>query len=390
VAATLAKPDWEVRQAARIKVAVVDDSLITRTLLLRCLAGCHDIDVAGTASDGKAALQLLREQPVDVVLLDIAMPVMDGLQALPQILALQPHAKIIIVSTLTARNAEISLRALELGAADYVTKPSGKAIAVQGQDFFGELLYKLRILGQAALADRAKSLALPFGPETPAVVMPVPHLPSGPVKDRIHIVTASAQLAAKKPEILVIGCSTGGPQALFKLLGNLPKPFPVPIIIVQHMPPLFTAILARQITQATDIPVSEARDREMIVPGYAYLAPGDFHLQLADGPSGIHTLLTRDAPVNYCRPAVDPLFESAARLFGDRALAVVLTGMGRDGTEGAQAIRQAGGTVLVQDEESSVVWGMPGSIVRAGLASGIASLSKLPGIIAGLAADGRT
>jgi two-component system, chemotaxis family, protein-glutamate methylesterase/glutaminase len=378
VTVTFSQSDFAASTADKIRVAIVDDSVVVRSLLQRWLANCDDVSVVGTAADGKAALVLLEKKPADIVILDIAMPVMDGLEALPKISALQPHAQIIISSTLTSRNAEISLHALDLGAADYVTKPSGKTVVLEGQDFFAELLEKIRVLGRLSQARSQKKSPL-MRSETKA---------KSCTAEATRIVTASVMPPKVRPAILAIGCSTGGPQALFKLLSDLPKPFSLPIVIVQHMPPIFTNILAQQLTRSTSIPTFEAHDKQEILPGHAYIAPGDFHMRLVNGPTGICLSLTQEAPVNYCRPAVDPFFASVAKLYGDKTLALVLTGMGRDGTQGAQAIQAAGGAVLVQDEESSVVWGMPGSVARAGLATGIAPLSKLPGLVSSMLATG--
>jgi two-component system, chemotaxis family, protein-glutamate methylesterase/glutaminase len=378
VTVILPQPDTLANGAEPIRLVIIDDSVVVRSLLQRWLVNCTDIKVVGTAADGKAALALLAQHTVDVIILDLSMPVMDGIEALPKIRVLQPQAQIIIASTLTSRNAEISLHALDLGAADYVTKPSGKTVVLEGQDFFAELLEKIRVLGrigQTKGQKKSRPLRIASSLASRAV-------------ETVRIVTPSAPVAKVKPAVLAIGCSTGGPQALFKLLHDLPKPFPLPILIVQHMPPIFTDILAQQLTRSTGIPTCEAQDKQAVQAGHAYIAPGDFHMRVVDTASGASLSLTQDAPVNYCRPAVDPFFVSVAKQYGDASLALVLTGMGRDGTQGAEVIKAAGGTVFVQDEESSVVWGMPGSIVRAGHATGIASLSKLPGLIARLVCVG--
>lgn len=371
MAAAISSYDKQNADASRIRVLIVDDSVVVRSLLRRWMSGCADIEVVGAAGDGRIALQMLEKQDVDVVILDIAMPIMDGLTALPKICSLQPHAQIIISSTLTVRNAEISLRALAEGAADYVTKPSGHAVVLEGQDFFTELLGKIRALGTVGQQKKARRQARPLQPAQ-AEPSKIPVRPRASAKPIMLV-----QPSSVTPEILAIGCSTGGPQALFRLLGDLPKPFPLPIVIVQHMPPIFTGILAEQLSRTTGIATCEATDGQQIVAGQAYLAPGDFHLRVARQGAAAHLVLSQDAPINYCRPAVDPMLESLAAHYGNNVLAVILTGMGKDGLAGARLINKAHGTILVQDEESSVVWGMPGAVANAGLASDIQPLTKL-------------
>ncbi len=382
MAATYPNSEDQTAAAPQVRVLIVDDSVVVRSLLQRWLAGCDDIEVVGAAGDGRAALQLLEQHDVDIVILDIAMPVMDGLTALPKIRERQPHAQVIISSTLTARNAEISLRALDEGAADYVTKPSGKEVVLEGQDFFAELLGKIRALGAVGQQKRLKRRV----PVSLVSVKPQPVARDAMKKPALSIRDPARPLTFASgsnvpPEILAIGCSTGGPQALFRLLSDLPKPFPLPILIVQHMPPIFTDILAQQLSRSTGIETCEAKDGQRIFAGCAYLAPGDFHMRISREGSVARLVLTQDAPVNYCRPAVDPMFESVAAAFGQHVLAIVLTGMGKDGLAGARIIGDAHGTVIVQDEESSVVWGMPGAVATAGLASDMASLAKLADLI---------
>jgi two-component system, chemotaxis family, protein-glutamate methylesterase/glutaminase len=362
-----------------VRVLVVDDSVVVRSLLQRWLTGLDTVDVAGMAADGQQALQFLEKTDVDVVVLDIAMPIMDGLAALPHIKKRQPHAQIIISSTLTTRNAEISLQALEQGAADYVTKPSGKTVVLQGQDFFAELLEKILALGAAS---QRKKLAGDSPESRPAP----PRAPQMPKADRapmgVAAVPVRPSIRPLSPEILAIGSSTGGPQALFRLLSDLPKPFPLPIVIVQHMPPIFTDILAQQLTRSTAIETREAVDGQPLLAGVAYMAPGDFHMRVVRDGNVVKLALSQDAPINYCRPAVDPLFESLADVYGNRVMALVLTGMGKDGLAGTRILAGRGATILAQDEESSVVWGMPGAVAKAGLAQDILPLDKIAAAVA--------
>jgi two-component system chemotaxis response regulator CheB len=373
---------------APVRLLVVDDSVVVRSLLHRWLAGDERIELVGMANDGGAALDLLAKYDVDVVVLDIAMPVMDGMTALPHIRDLQPHAQIIISSTLTTQNAEISLAALHAGAADYVTKPAGKAVVLGGQDFFVQLQEKILGLGLVAQSKKSgarKSAALPQpGPATPEAR---PAAARGQHTENADSASADARLALNRekagfsPEILAIGASTGGPQALFHLLTELPKPFLLPIVIVQHMPPIFTDILAKQLTRSTGIDTCEAKDRQLLEAGKAYIAPGDMHMRIIRNGMQAHIALSQDRPVNYCRPAVDPLFQSLGQAYGSHVLAVVLTGMGRDGLTGARTLADLGSTVLVQDEATSVVWGMPGVIAKAGFASDIVPLTKMASAI---------
>ena len=324
---------------------IVDDSAVARGLLRQWITEDPSLELAGTAADGAQALARIEACDPDLVVLDLEMPVMGGLEALPRILAARPGVKVVIASTLTQRGAAAALRALELGAADCIGKPGsgpGGAEAYQA-----DLLRKLR-----GLTARA-----------------------APAPDRFTLRPLPAVL--KRPEVLVVGASTGGPQALAALLSGLGPRWDAPVLVVQHMPAAFTAVLAQTLGQACGRASVEATDGMALEPGRVHLAPGDFHMTVESQGGGARLRLDRGPPVNFCRPAVDPLFSSAAAVFGDRTAAVVLTGMGADGRDGARAVADAGGVVLAQDEASSVVWGMPGAVARAGLASVIASAPVL-------------
>lgn len=361
-----------------IRVMVVDDSAVIRGVLTRWLEDDASIKVTASAANGVIALRLARSQQFDVIVLDIEMPEMDGLTALPQLLEVQPGVQILMASTLTARNANISLQALRLGAADYIPKPQSTRIVGEGVDFKRELIDKVLALGPVARRRRgqhsvtaAQETKAPIASPMTATVAapPLRKLTTGPV--------VLAQSSKMKPAILAVGSSTGGPQALFTYLGSLPKPFPLPILITQHMPATFTAILAQHIERLTGLPTAEAKADERLIEGRVYVAPGNLHM-IVQGQSGNITLgLTETPPENFCRPAVDPLFRSVAQIYGNRSLAVVLTGMGQDGMLGAKDIIGAGGTVIAQDEASSVVWGMPGAVAHAGLASFILPLPEI-------------
>ena len=366
-----------------IRVMVVDDSAVIRGLLTRTLEADPDIAVVASVGNGQMAISALGRADTDVIVLDIEMPVMDGLTALPQLLKVSPDVKVIVASTLTQKNAQISLKALSAGASDYVAKPSSTQLNA-ATDFKRELIDKVKALGRARRGARqrsggAKSAAksdLPFRP-------PVSSKPTGPTP--IVLRTASRV----PPSVIAIGSSTGGPQALFAVLGALPSSLQLPILITQHMPPTFTTILAQHLSRVANRPAAEAVDGEAIKPGHIYLAPGDFHMRVEASGTDRVLRLSKDAPENFCRPAVDPMLRSIAQVYGPAVLTVILTGMGSDGAKGGQTIVAAGGTVLAQDETTSVVWGMPGAAAAAGICSAILSLSDIAPNIVRLAAGGR-
>jgi len=358
-----------------IRVLVVDDSVVVRRLVSRVLEEEPDVEVVGAAANGRIALAKLAQLEVDVVTLDIEMPEMDGLATLAQLRPRWPRLPVIMFSTLTERGAEATLEALSLGASDYVTKPTGlhnpaEALAAVK----AELLPRIRALHgrHRALAQApAPAVARPGPAATPAVREPVVR----PANARIDLVA--------------IGVSTGGPNALAELLPALPSSFPVPIVIVQHMPPVFTRMLANRLDSCCGVSVIEAVGGEALLPGRVYIAAGGRHLALARHGTSVVTVANDDPPAHSCRPAVDVLFRSVAGLYGTGALAVVLTGMGQDGLQGAEAIRLAGGQVLAQDEASSVVWGMPGFVARAELADAVLPLDELAAEIGRRVAAGR-
>lgn len=362
------------------RVMVVDDSAVIRGLLTRALESDPDIKVVTSVGDGQAAVRSMERQPVDVVVLDVEMPVMDGLTAIPKLLAVAPHAKIIMASTLTLRNADISLKAMQAGAADYIPKPTAARQISGGDDFRRELLSKVRALGAAARR------AAPAGQRRPFIAAARPAAPE-PRAARPEMPAAAAAGAGLRlrpmpagdyrPDVIAIGSSTGGPQALFEVLNHLKNPNAPPILITQHMPATFTTILAEHITRQCGIPTTEAKAGETVHPGHAYVAPGDFHM-LVSGRSGAATLsLTKDPPENFCRPAVDPMMRSIVKTFGRKVLAIILTGMGQDGLKGCREVAAAGGAVVGQDEQTSVVWGMPGAVAQAGLCSAVLPLKEI-------------
>jgi two-component system, chemotaxis family, protein-glutamate methylesterase/glutaminase len=372
---------------APYRVMVVDDSSVVRVLVVRMLEADPGITVVASVCNGRSAVDRLKLcRDIDVVVLDIEMPVMDGLTALSLLLAVDPTIQVIMASTLTQHNAEISLRALEAGAADYVPKPSSRQLG-GNEDFRRELLAKVKAL--AAVHRRRAQSAVGRPPAEQPGTAPARSLgPTG----RPAAAPARPSLrapGASRPEVIAIGCSTGGPQALAVLLKALqPRTLAQPILITQHMPPTFTAILADHLGRAAGVPCAEARSGEPLAAGRVYVAPGDHHLLVETAPSGARLRLTQDPPENFCRPSVDPMLRSVARCYGRRALAVILTGMGSDGLAGSRSLVEAGGSVVAQDQASSVVWGMPGAVAGAGLCCAVEPLERLAGKILTLANGG--
>ncbi len=348
-----------------VNILVVDDSAIVRGFISRWIDAEPDLHVVATAASGQSALAMLRVNNIDVVVLDIEMPGMDGIAALPKILEENPHVQVIMASTLTLRNAEISMQALSLGAADYVAKPRSSLSADAGMSFRRELVSKIRSLSERSRRLRKGNQTKTDIPSAQQAPM-LPQVPAFTLRSAVDIV----------PKILAIGSSTGGPQALFTLLGQLNRPFPVPIVITQHMPATFTAILAQHIQRLTGLESHEAAPDMAMLPGRVYVAPGDRHLEFVAG-SPMQALITDHPPVNFCRPAVDPMFKSLVKVYGKDVLGIILTGMGKDGMAGAADIVAAGGMIYSQDEDSSVVWGMPRAVAQAGLSSFIGPLDKI-------------
>ncbi len=352
------------------RVMICDDSAVIRGAIARALEADPAIRVVARAANGRDAVESLRRTPVDVIVLDIEMPVLDGIAALPLLLAVDPGVRIVMASTLTTRGADIALRALRLGAADYIPKPS--AIGPLGDAVFrDELVAKVKGLARlrraAACGPQPRAASAPGAP--PAPPRPPP---------------------ARTPHLLAIGSSTGGPQALLALITGLGRDVPVPVAITQHMPPAFTAMLATHITALGGLPCTEATDQAPMLPGRIYLAPGNRHLLIEAGPAaGLRTRLSDAPPVNYCRPAVDPMLESAAAAAQGRVLVAMLTGMGHDGLAGTRAVVAAGGTAVAQDEATSVVWGMPGAIAQAGLCHAVLPLPRLAPRLLELLRSGR-
>ena len=338
-----------------IRVLVCDDSHTIRSLLSATLATDDDLRVAGTAVNGQACLEALAADLPDLVLLDVEMPVMDGITALREIRRRHPKLPVLMFSSLTERGAKATVEALLAGANDYVAKPAGLDPADVSARIRAEVITRIK-----ALVPRGSQAA----PARPAAG------PAAPVRPQLPVRREAVQG-------VVIAVSTGGPTALAEVLPTCGRGAPVPILIVQHMPAYFTTQLAERLTKLCGFPVREAADGMPLAPGDVVLAPGGRHLEVAGDAAAPRARLTDAAPENSCRPSADVLFRTAARVWGGGTLGVVLTGMGRDGLAGSRTIVEAGGGVLAQDEFSSVVWGMPGEVVRAGLADAVLPLSQV-------------
>jgi two-component system chemotaxis response regulator CheB len=359
---------------------VVDDSAVIRGLISRMLEAEADISVAASVGDGQMALNSIGRHDIDIVLLDIEMPVMDGLTALPKLLAAKPDVRIIMASTLTLRNAEISMRALEAGASDYVPKPSTSRELSGGSDFKRELIEKVRNL---ATARREKLGGARPAPAARPAAAPKPAAPAArkPVTLR--------EPGTAKPSVLAIGSSTGGPQALFDFFKGLDRTkLNIPVVLTQHMPATFTTILAEHITRMSGWPCAEATDGAPLKAGEVMLAPGGFHMIVEKSGVGQVVRLNQDPPENFCRPAVDPMLRSVVKAFGGHTIVAILTGMGSDGMKGAKEVIDAGGTVVAQDEATSVVWGMPGAVAEAGLCAAVLPIKELAGYVMKIAGRG--
>ena len=358
-----------------LRVMVVDDSVVIRGLISRWIDAEPDLTVVGSLRTGLDAVNQVERIRPDVAILDIEMPDLDGISALPQLLAKKRNLIVIMASTLTRRNAEISFKAMSLGAADYIPKPESTREISAADVFKHDLLQKIRHLG--ARARRLKSVASPSiapAARTTPSASAIRPAPVAPVASRL----VTRPFSASMPRALLIGSSTGGPQALMTLMAEIgPVIDRVPVLITQHMPPTFTTILAEHLARASKRPAHEGIDGEAIKPGTIYLAPGGKHMRAAKQGANIVIALDDGPPVNFCKPAVDPLFTSGIDVWQGGVLAVVLTGMGSDGMRGGKEVVAAGGNVIAQDEASSVVWGMPGAAANAGICSAILPLNQI-------------
>jgi two-component system, chemotaxis family, protein-glutamate methylesterase/glutaminase len=350
----------------KIRVLVVDDAVVMRRLICTVLESDPELEIAGIAPNGKIALARIPQVNPDVVTLAVEMPEMNGLETILEIRKLYPRLPVIMFSTMTHRGAVETVEALARGATDYVTKPANVGSISEGMDRLkSELIPKIKAY--------ARPLALAAAPLVRTLEAARPSSSGAPLP---HAFECS---------VIAIGTSTGGPNALHEVLAGFPAWLGVPVLIVQHMPPLFTELLAARLDQSSQIRVHEAADGARIEPGHAYLAPGGKHMAVAAENGCVRARLNEEPPENSCRPAVDVLFRSVAHVYGGGALGVVLTGMGQDGLRGAQWIHEAGGKLIAQDQASSVVWGMPGALAEAGLADQIVALGSVSKAVLALA-----
>jgi two-component system, chemotaxis family, protein-glutamate methylesterase/glutaminase len=382
-----------------IRVMIVDDAVVARSMMTRWIEDEPDMKIAAALRSGQEALDQIDAADPDVVLLDVDMPELDGITALPLLLRKKHGLVVIMVSTLTRRSAELSLRALALGAMDYVPKPETTYEAMTSAAFRRELIDKIRGLARkrtltrhTAAPDEALRRAEPSpARRTPEARPARPEKPETSLRPSVHSEFSLRPFAHTVPRALVIGSSTGGPQALTALFEKLTAAIDrAPVLITQHMPPMFTTVLAEHLQRVSGRGAHEAEHGEPVLAGGVYLAPGGRHMRVVRDANIIKVALGDDPPINFCKPSVDPLFSTAADVWGANLLAVVLTGMGSDGTHGAADIVAAGGSVIAQDESSSVVWGMPRSVALAGLCSAVLPLDQMGDRILRLVVGGRS
>ena len=339
---------------SRIRVLVVDDAVAVRRLVCDALGADSAIEVVGTAENGRVALARVPQLKPDVIVLDLEMPVMSGLETLVELRRAHPKIAVIIFSADSRPGAEATLEALWLGANDYVTKSSAHSPSQAVRHIHAELVPRIKALCMHLLE------------------RPAEKRPARPRDGR-----GRAVLPGPRARLVAIGASTGGPNALARLLPSLPADFSAPIVVVQHMPPMFTRFLAERLSARSEIEIAEAVDGDVLHPGKAWIAPGDHHMTLGRAGTDICIRLDQGPPVHSCRPSVDRLFRSVAAVAGGAALGVIRTGMGQDGRAGCESVVEAGGRVIAQDAATSVVWGMPGMVARAGLAERVLPLDEI-------------
>lgn len=383
------EPTYLPTPADPVRVLLVEDSAVVRAFLRRFIESDPEMKVVATAGNGQRALDILKTTQVDVVVLDLEMPVMDGLTALPHIIAHDPRLQVVVASTLTKENAVISMKCLQAGAAECLAKPMSHEMA--GSALFRDnLVQKVKTLGTLTRKRRdpaARRIVVPPPQSSPpqetvrpAAPMPV-FLPQAGEKK----IVLRQELVKTIPDAIAIASSTGGPPALLQFFSDLKKPLKQPVFITQHMPATFTAILAEHIQRATKRITVEAQEGMPIQPERIYVAPGDWHMTVRREGRTATLHLDQNPPENFCRPAVDPMLRSIAASYGPAALAIILTGMGHDGAKGARALVAAGGAVIAQDQATSVVWGMPQAAARAGVCSAILPLDEIAPYVSRLA-----
>ncbi|MGL4441385.1 MAG: protein-glutamate methylesterase/protein-glutamine glutaminase, partial [Bosea sp. (in: a-proteobacteria)] len=362
----------------RASVLIVDDSVVARGLFNRWISEHPRLEVVGLASDGLNAVRMASRLQPNLIILDIDMPVMDGLTALPEILKASPDSCIVIASSLTARSARLSLQCLSLGATDIQPKPDSNRDLTMSLSFRHELIAKLEGLIGANItaAKRRKPASLA------AATVSQPPATSAATQRASNDAPASSLRFEATPRLIVIGASTGGPRAIANILHDMKDACSrVPVIIVQHMPAVFTASLANQLQTRLERPVREPFHGEVPTAGTIFIAPGGQHLRLVRNDGQIRMMLDDSPPVKFCKPSVDVTFSDAAHVYGASTLGMILTGMGNDGLDGVRLLRESGATIIAQDEATSVVWGMPGAVVREGLAHHVMPLDQIGGAI---------
>ena len=364
----------------KIRVLIVDDSAVMRKIIASALQKESSIEVVGFAANGLQALDAIQKYSPDVMTLDIEMPEMDGLTALREIRKTNKYLPIIMFSSLTHKGAQAAVMALTAGASDYVGKPATSAGSVDGafKVLETELIPKIIGLAKRVKSRQAKEANAPEIKSFIPLTTPRALVVNESIKAKLSDISPTRSMIPVKPvQAICIGVSTGGPMALMQIFSQINTPLGVPIFIVQHMPPSFTSLLAARLSAASNMNIKEAEEGEIALPGFGYIAPGGFHMTLEK--SGTKTILhlNTDPPENSCRPAVDVLFRSAVEVYGGSVLAVILTGMGYDGLKGCQAIAAKGGQIIAQDEATSVVWGMPGAVIQAGLANEVLPIERI-------------
>lgn len=350
-------------QIQKIKVIIVDDSAVIRNILSGILSEDNSIEIVESVSTAEAAYSIIGYKNIDIMLLDVEMPGISGIEAIPKLLNKRPNLKIIMVSSLTARNAPIAIQALSLGASDYIEKPSSR-------DFAGPSNFK------QSLINKIKSLSKIY--HNTLLLSQSNMIPTNANKDDIHL---RQDLTLNfKPNLIAIASSTGGPKALIELVQSFDKNYlsKIPVLVTQHMPPIFTNLLAQNINKLGIIECVEGEDNALITAGKMYIAPGDKHMRVIEKLGNYYIHLTNEAPINFCRPAADPMFESILDAFKSNILAIMLTGMGHDGYLGIKKIvENKAGICIAQDKDTSVVWGMPGSVALNNLCSAVLPLSEI-------------
>ena len=360
---------------------VVDDAVVVRTLMSRWIGEQPGLTVVAALRSGREAVDQFEQYDPDVVVLDVDMPHLDGISTLPLLLEKKRDLAVIMASALTRDNAEVTIKALSLGAADYIPKPEAEGGMMTSVAFQHELIEKIRVLAKRSpkpprLPAYARRSAVPVTRRLGGAIQRVGkwRLPAPAEKTAFDL----RPFSPITPRVLLVGASTGGPQALTKLVTAIDAVTDcAPVLITQHMPATFTTILAEHLSRASAKPVREAVDREPVLAGTIYLAPGGKHMRVTRRDGIAMIALDDGPPVHFCKPAVDPLFSSAAEVWGAWNLALILTGMGSDGTTGAADVVAAGGSVIAQDEATSVIWGMPGSAVEAGVCSAVLPLEQI-------------